>query len=294
VAIQSAKRMRVPCIVDIVDLWPESIVSYMKVSKLNPIILFLYRLEKWIYRKADHLIFSMEGGAEYIHDKKWANVINMKRVSHINNGVDINEFDRHARETTTIDCDLDNKSTFKVVYAGSIGTSNNVGLLISIAKVTLSDCKVKYLIWGDGDELEQLKSIVAKENLTNVVFKGRVGRKFIPGILCKSDLTFISFNKSLISKYGVSLNKLFEYFASGKPVLMDTKVGYDLITKYSAGIVTGSQSPEDMAADLLSIANMGIKQRNTMGKNSRLAAQEHDYSILSERLYQIITVTINQ
>ncbi len=93
VAIFIAKKLKVPCIVEIRDLWPESIVSYSKkITKNHPAIKLLYKLEKWIYKKAERIIFTMEGGAEYIIDQGWDKEIDITKIHHINNGVDLEVF----------------------------------------------------------------------------------------------------------------------------------------------------------------------------------------------------------
>ena len=65
--IQTAKRFGVKCVCEVRDLWPDSIVAYSsRFTKENPLIKLLYQGEKWIYKKADSLIFTMEGGAQYL------------------------------------------------------------------------------------------------------------------------------------------------------------------------------------------------------------------------------------
>lgn len=60
-------------------------------NKKNPIVPLLYKFEKWLYTKADQVVFSMEGGRDYIIDKKWdtdhGGPIDLKKVFYINNGV---------------------------------------------------------------------------------------------------------------------------------------------------------------------------------------------------------------
>ncbi|HIY56519.1 MAG TPA: glycosyltransferase, partial [Candidatus Dorea merdavium] len=92
-ALLFGKRHRVPVVVEIRDLWPESIVVYNKMSKRNLIIRVLYQLEKWIYQKADRLIFTMPGGVNYIKDKGWEKQIDLSKIFHVNNGVDKEEFE---------------------------------------------------------------------------------------------------------------------------------------------------------------------------------------------------------
>ena len=68
------------------DLWPLSIVEYKGISNTNPIIRFLYKLERKIYKEADAIIFTMEGGKDYIKDKKWKDAVSFNKIFHINNG----------------------------------------------------------------------------------------------------------------------------------------------------------------------------------------------------------------
>ena len=83
-------------IVEIRDLWPESIVAYKILNKENIIVKFLYFFEKWLYSKADRIVFTMEGGKEYIKDRKLnlnkRNKVNLDKVYHINNGISLNVF----------------------------------------------------------------------------------------------------------------------------------------------------------------------------------------------------------
>ena len=70
-----ARKFKSKFILDIVDLWPESFVALGLVSKYNPILWFAYKAEEWIYKKADKIVFSMEGGADYIKEKKKKDIL---------------------------------------------------------------------------------------------------------------------------------------------------------------------------------------------------------------------------
>lgn len=50
--IKIAKKFGVKCICETRDLWPESIVAYKGISKHNPIIWIMYKIEKIIYKKS--------------------------------------------------------------------------------------------------------------------------------------------------------------------------------------------------------------------------------------------------
>ncbi|MEG2717834.1 MAG: hypothetical protein RR961_10940, partial [Eubacterium sp.] len=53
-----AKKNDIKIIVDIRDLWPESIIEYLGFSKKNPVIKYLYHQERNMYKIADAIVFS--------------------------------------------------------------------------------------------------------------------------------------------------------------------------------------------------------------------------------------------
>ena len=157
-AVIAAKRLKVPCVVEVRDIWPESIVEYKGMSRKNPVILALYALEKWLYKNADRLIFTMEGGPDYIKEKHWENKIPLAKIDNLNNGVDLAEFDENCQKYTLDDPDLLDESTFKVVYTGSIRLVNNLEKIVEVAErmQQMGEEKIKFLLYGDGTEREQL------------------------------------------------------------------------------------------------------------------------------------------
>ena len=286
--IKLAKYFGVKCICEVRDLWPESIIVYSKRwKKNNPLIKLLYRGERWIYKKADAVIFTMEGGYDYIIEKGWGNTIPKSKVFHINNGTDLVSFDENRCNYPTSDTDLDNDGIFKIIYAGSIRKVNNVGKLLDIAK-KVTNPKVKFLVWGDGDQLEGLEKRQKDEKIDNVVFKGSVAKKFIPYITSKADLNFAHNDASHLMRYGISFNKLFDYLAAGKPILFDFECKYNPGIQENAGIEVISGQVDDIAATIDEISLMNREKLEIIGENARKAASKYDFKVLTDKLISII------
>ena len=132
--LQMAKHFGVPCVCEVRDLWPESIVAYStRFTRDHPLIRLLYRGEKWIYQRADALIFTMEGGYDYITERGWERAIPRSKVHCINNGVDLEQFREHRARFRVEDVDLQDPALFKVVYIGSIRRVNQLGALLDAA-----------------------------------------------------------------------------------------------------------------------------------------------------------------
>ncbi len=291
--ISLAKDLGCPVVADITDLWPETIVAYGAATKHHPAVLMLRRLEKWIYKNADAIIFSMEGAYDYIREQHWENIIPESKVYHINNGIALSSFDFNKTHYCIDDDDLNNTFFFKIVYTGSIRRANNLGTLLDAAKL-VHNTNARFLIWGDGDELNVLKERVKAENIRNVIFKGKVEKKYIPYIVSKSDVNIAHSASSPILRFGISLNKLFDYFAAGKPIISDYGCKYDPVVINNAGIATKSPCAEDIAASINEILQLTSTERMVYSTNSRKTAEKHDFAVLTTRLLDIIRSCIHE
>jgi glycosyltransferase involved in cell wall biosynthesis len=293
-AIKLAQKFGCQSIVEVRDLWPESFVAYGIVTRKNPLLRLLYAGEKWIYKNADKLVFTMEGGKDYIIEQGWDTdqdgPIDINKVHHINNGVDIEVFNNNKESYQFEDEDLEDSTTFKVIYAGSIRLVNNVKSIVDAAVEIrkLGVENIKFLIFGDGSDRAPLEQYCNDNRIDNVVFKGFVDKKYIPYILSKSDLNIIHFEQNKIKKYGASLNKMFEYFASGKPTLSDCEFGYDLIEKYKCGVVIDSADAKRMAKEIIRIKELNVAQYNVLCANALSAAEDYDFINLSNNLVEIL------
>ncbi|MCI6225765.1 MAG: glycosyltransferase family 4 protein [Clostridiales bacterium] len=285
--IKLARKYGCRGIAEIADLWPESIVAYGIAGPRNPAVLYLRRLEKWIYKKADAVVFTMEGAYDYILEQGWEREIPRSKVHYINNGVDLEQF-RYNREHFTVDDpDLTDPDTFKVIYTGSIRKVNNLGLLLDAAK-ELRDPRVRFLIWGDGDEREALQQRVAEENISNVVFKGRVEKKYVPYITSCADLNIAHNTPSSLFRFGISFNKLFDYLAAGKPVLSDFPCPYNPAVLLHASLCVDDPTAQNIAQAVTQAAAMEREQYNELCSNAEKAAVEYDFRNLTNKLLQVI------
>jgi glycosyltransferase involved in cell wall biosynthesis len=281
-----AKKFKAKHIVDVVDLWPESFVQYGLISKNNPLTKLAYLAEKWLYERADEIVFSMEGGRDYIIEKGWdidsGGKINLNKVHYINNGVDLSDFDLNKKLYKLEDSDLEDDSLFKVIYLGSIRLANNIKLLIDAAELLKDKKNIRFLIYGDGDDRDYLEEYCNNKQLNHVIFKQKwIELKFVPYVLSKSSLNILNYMPSNILKYGGSQSKSFQYMASGKPICSNIKMGYCPITKYNLGIAENFKTSIEYANSILTIANLDNVEYQKICINSRNAAQNYDYKKLT-------------
>ena len=89
-------------------------------------------------------------------------------------------------------------------------------------------------------------------------------------------------------KYGLSLNKMFDYFASGKPIVSNIECGYDMLKEYDCGITVNGGDPNALAEGILKFYNMPKEEYDTYCKNALKAAEDFDFKVLTDKLEKTI------
>lgn len=285
--IHIARKYGCKGVAEIADLWPESIIAYDIAGPHNPAVIALRWLEKWIYQKADAVVFTMEGGYDYIREQHWEKAVPESKVFAINNGVDLEVFRENAQRYQIENEDLEDPDTFKVVYTGSIRKVNNLGLLLDAAK-KVTNPKIRFLIWGGGDELESLRKRVEEEKITNVKFQGKVEKKYVPSIVCKADLNIAHNNPTPLFRFGISFNKLFDYLAAGKPVLSDFPCKYNPAVQYGAGMEVAEPTAENIARAIENCAQLSPEEYAQYVEKAKIAANDYDFANLTKKLLAVI------
>lgn len=286
--IQISRTIGIPCISEIRDLWPESLVAYGYLNAKSILAKILYMGEKWIYKNSDAIVMTWEGGKEYIYDQGWSNQIDTNKIHHISNGIIISDFVDNSKKYEIKDEDLAKSGYVKVVYTGSIRAVNNIGILLDTAKlVEKSNKKITFLIYGSGEELNMLEQRCFDENINNVIFKGRVEKKFIPSILMNSDINILHNSSTSLDKYGQSQNKLFEYLAAGTCIIQTYTTGFNVLEKNDAGIMVNNQTAQEIAQTILRVSEDKLL-RIEKGKKAQQIANNFDFEILTSNLVKII------
>ena len=290
--IKIARKMNIPCICEVRDLWPEAIFSFGKVKENSIFGKLLIAGEHWIYKNADALIFTKEGDTDYIKDKKWdienGGDIDLRKAHYINNGVNLSVYEKQIKDNVLDDEDLES-GPFNVTYAGAIRPVNNVGNILDAAKLLSSYGKIKFLIYGNGNQFDELSERIKNENITNVKLKGFIDRSYIPYVLSRSSVNVLNYSQEKFNwTRGNSSNKLFEYMASGKPVISTVKMGYSIIDKYKCGIELENSTPEELADAVLKVYQMAPEEYFAMGMNAKKGAADFDFNELIKKLINVI------
>lgn len=256
-------RYKTPFIMEVRDLWPQTLID-MGISKWHPFIILLGLLERYLYKKADKIISNLPYAYDYI-----GKFVKKEKFIWISNGVDLSNIKYIPKEKN---------EKFIISYTGAIGIANNLKILLDVAKKLKDNENIYFRLVGEGAEKEKLKAFVKENNLSNVSIENSVAKNEVTNILQNSDILFLSLKDSPLYRFGISLNKLFDYMASGRVIIFSGNSKNNPIKDANAGYSIAPDDVEVLEKTILEIYNLSQEKRDTIGQKIRKYAEDN-YSI---------------
>jgi len=256
-----ARLKRVPFLFEVRDLWPAFAIA-VGVLKNRALIRLSEWLEKFIYRRADHIVVNSPGFIEHVKLRGG------KKIDLIPNGADPEMFDpqldgKDFRNQHNLGTD------FVVLYAGAHGLSNDLGVVLEAANLLKTEKGLRFVLVGDGKEKPALMNQAASRNLANVLFIPPAPKTEMPQVLAGADAC-IAILKPIELYKTTYPNKVFDYMAAGKAVLLVIDgVVRELVEQAGAGIFVEPGNPQALASAVRQLKkNPGDAEK--MGRAGRL------------------------
>lgn len=119
-------------------------------------------------------------------------------------------------------------------------------------------------------------------------------KKKVFDILSEADIFVFNLKRIEVLKYGISSNKLFDYMATGKPIISSVNTVENPVDKSGCGISIPPESPEIMANEIEKLYLTSPEEREIMGTRGREYVKKyHDYKILADKLDQCIKLVLS-
>jgi len=193
------------------DLWPQFAIA-VGVLRNYWLIRLSEWLERFLYRSADRIMVNSPGFVAHVETRSG------RTVELIPNGADPAMFDpsnsgaeyRRAHH-------LEDK--YVVMYAGAHGISNDLEVVLEAARLLADLPQVVIVLVGDGKEKHALMARAAAMSLANVSFLPPVPKAEIAEALAAADAC-IAILKPLEEYKTTYPNKVFDYMAAGRPVVL--------------------------------------------------------------------------
>ena len=261
------------------DLWPKFAIAVGVLT--NPVLIRATEwLERFLYRHADRVMVNSPGFREHVEARR------AKRVELIPNGADPSMFDPSdggaSFRTRYLLTDK-----FVALYAGAHGMSNDLGVMLAAAKL-LEGTNIQIVLLGDGKEKANLQAQADAMGLTNVTFAPSVPKSEMPGALAAADACIAILK--LLDEYKTTYpNKVFDYMAAGRPVVLAIDgVIREVVEAAGCGIFAEPGNPSALAEAIRALAADEEKARE-MGLKGRAYLEEHfSRAAIGEKLLKLL------
>jgi glycosyltransferase involved in cell wall biosynthesis len=275
-----AQRYGVPFVFEVRDLWPQTLVDLGRLSEKSLITRGLRWLEGWLYRRADKIVTLLPNAVDYITTLG----IEADKVVWIPNGVDLEGYVKSEPPTP--------RDVFTLMYFGAHGQANGLDCVLD-AMAELEKMSgmqhVNLRLIGNGPLKPALMEQATKLNLKNVEFEDPVPKAEIPKIASEAD-AFVICVKDLpqLYKYGISMNKLFDYLAASRPIIMASAAVNDPVQDAGAGFTVRPENSTELAEAIVKLVALPHEQRNAMGAAGRSYVENnHNYSELASKFWHV-------
>ena len=285
-----ARKYNVPFIFEVRDLWPQTLIDLGVLKKNSPAAILFRQIEKFLYRKATKIISVLPKADDYITSLN----IPKEKICYIPNGVQLEWFDRNTNNALNDFVETffrTHQGQHIIVYAGSIGLANGLELVVDTAHLMQQEGieDVHFLIVGEGPEKERLVEKSRQLRLTNLTFAGQVPKDHIPTILKRSDACLSVVRRSKVHRYGVSMNKLFDYMASEKPMISVLDSTFDFAEVAKCGVAVKNDNSRELINAINTILSLPQEKKHELAQNGRRYVEEyHNYPVLTRRLLDLI------
>lgn len=265
-ALALARLKRARFLLEVRDLWPAFAVA-VGVLRSPPLIAASEWLERFLYRRADQILINSPGFEAHIRQRGG------RQIVLVPNGAEAGMFDPVAKnESFRRQHGLQDK--FVVLYAGAHGLSNDLGVVLRAAQALKTEPDIAIVLLGDGKDKPALINEARAFDLSNVHFVDPVPKTEMGAALAAADAC-LAILKPIDLYKTVYPNKVFDYMASGRPVLLAVDgVIREVVERAGAGVFV---QPGDAGALATAIRQMAAEPlaAQRMGRNGRAYLVEH-------------------
>jgi glycosyltransferase involved in cell wall biosynthesis len=280
-----AKRYGVPYIYEVRDLWPQSIIDLGKMSARHPLSLVFYWIER-ICANASARILSV---APLMRDYFVARDVAAEKITWLPNGIDLRLFQAPNAKT---DNDI-----FTYMYFGAHGYGNaldNVLYAMKLLEAREDAGEIRLRLIGSGPLKPELIKLSESLGLKRVSFEDSIPKNEVPALAAQADaFLFNVMDAGVISRYGISPNKLYDFFAAGRPIIYASSAMNNPVAEAEAGLSIAAGNPEALAEAMLKLANLPLADRQAMGRRGRAYVEaNHSFNALAAKLADILTSVV--
>ena len=278
-------RMGVPAVLEVRDLWPESLVQILNLSRWNPLVLFMAAWERSMVQSADGFLSLLEHCDRYYVNKG----LRVPPFCWISNGADIaSNIEELPLDIAKAWAGLRSRGKRVLLYAGSLGSPNGLLEFLRLEIPQPLKDKLQLVLVGAGNERERIAARIAEPGMEWVSLLPAVSSDLADTMIRNADGCFLYVKDLPLYEYGISMNKLFQYAAAAKPVVAVLPKGQGLVRQ--PWFLHASHDAGDILEMLQRFLELPDSELQRRGKTAQAwVAAEYDWDAMAQRLLDFVS-----
>jgi colanic acid biosynthesis glycosyl transferase WcaI len=277
---------RLPFVMEVADLWPDSIVA-VGAMRDGIALKAVRKLEMLLYRRAHVLIALVPG----IKDNLVNRGVPAHKVQVIRNGVDLERYAARTRDKALSARWGIRSQDFIVGYIGTHGMAHGLMNVVHAAAET-TDPTIHYLFVGAGSERDCLIAEAKHRGLSNVTFMPAAPKEIVAAVWSLCDIALIHVKNKPF--FGSTLPaKMFEAIGMGLPILLVAPRGdaSEIVEREQVGVWIPPECPAALSAAISSLKN-NPERLNGFRKHSTAAAPRYSRKLQAELVLGAFTAAL--
>ena len=260
-----AKLKGVPFVLEIRDLWPESLAAVGVGNANSALHRSIGKLAAFLYRRADQIVAVTPAFRERLL-RDWQ--VPAEKISVIQNGVETALFSPRKADPRLRN-DLAAGNRFVVSFIGTLGLAHGLETLIeAAARLQHEAPDVLFMLLGEGADRERIVTLAQSKRLDNVRFIPQQLRERIPAYICASDACLVLLRKSDVFETVVP-TKMLEFMSCASPVILGVKgQAQQILEDARGGICVDPGNAEELCTAILRL-RCNEPLRSEFGRNGR-------------------------
>ena len=277
-----ARLKRARFFFEVTDLWPQTLIDLGRLKPDSRAARWLRGLEGFLSRRAERIVMLLPHTDQYMKSIG----VPLDKIVWIPNGVELSRYEQ------VTPYDGAPGPPFRVMFMGGFFTSNAIDNILEAARILKERGRtdIEFRLIGRGTDRDAVIASARELCLDNVQFPDPVPKFEIGRIMSDADAFIYALHDLPLYRYGVSLNKLTDYLAGGRPIIFSGRSAYDPVAEIGAGYSLPPDNPVAVADAIEKLFSITPAERIAMGQKGRAYVVEyHNIPKLATRLLQTLT-----
>jgi len=288
-----ARKSGAKLVWEIHDIYPDSLA-------LNHFPQWISKGAAWVMnksveracRKSYRIVSILSHAGEFLKEKRYGEEA-VKKLIYVPNGVETEGTEAYPRSAysemlmKTME-EIKRSGCFTVLYLGGFAAANALDEFVWAAGLVKESA---FLLAGNGWDRARLKKLAEKEGLCGaetakpkIYFWDAVDKTDVLQVLQKADCLYIGARDEPLYRYGIGMNKLYDYMLSGKPIICGINTPFNVVAESGCGIVIPPQDSAAIATAVNTLRNLSEEERRVMGERGRnYVLKNNTYEILAKK-----------